>query len=491
MGSLFVARSQDGGARFSVEPVNHSVSGARVFPAKPIHWPINVALAEEAARKSSFQDVQGHYADVYHGVPEVAASEELLVVPFVHRDQGGLVPDQLMVARASWDLGTKTIKSRVRKGPLAAGKPIRVDLRIVNKHSVPVYEDEETVDLVLAGAGAPQTALQFVAGQASVTLSPKAAFGASLVWSQGETALAKAQEILPANTNGSYQRAISERQLLMIQTVLPEKTATPGGSFYYYGEREPPSGDIGFYPVEYRVDLETLTHTKQFGRLQKSGQAVQESGVLRDAQYLAAFGRVWAYTLGIALSQASRGTDVPDLIRAQGLARVLCDKAVLDADHPDELKGWHFSWNTKGDSWKDARLVTGASAWAVHGLGVFLSSDAFQALKVDKLWFQRCYERSLRGLLRHRRRVLGPGGDHFYLMTAGWTTEGLRRVDAPPYPSHPIGTAPGAGRIGSILLLQCARCRRVRRLQQNSGKTPACRSLHARRGVYRPTAQRR
>ncbi len=92
------------------------------------------------------------------------------------------------------------------------------------------------------------------------------------------------------------------------------------------------------------------------------------------------------------------------------------------------LKGWPFSRNTKGDTWKDARLVTGANAWAIYGLGVFVaertqdvpSEQARNALK-------SCYLDGIEGLLEHRRAL----GDGMSLVTAGWTTTGLVHARSP------------------------------------------------------------
>ncbi len=155
-----------------------------------------------------------------------------------------------------------------------------------------------------------------------------------------------------------------------------------------------------------------------------------------DAEVLAGFKRVWAYTQGIALAQAVRRQE-PET--AVGLARWLCDHA---ARAGEEILGWHFSQNTDGDTWRDARLVTGATAWAVHGLGTFITSDALLSLEAkEQDAFRACYLSALRGLETHRvavdvstgRRHSGasPCTDCASLMTAGWTTQGLQHANAP------------------------------------------------------------
>ncbi len=159
-------------------------------------------------------------------------------------------------------------------------------------------------------------------------------------------------------------------------------------------------------------------------------------GLVSDAEYLAAYERVWAYTQGIALAQyAQEGTRQSDA-RAQALAGYLCAQAER-VDHGKRgrralIRGWPFSWNTSGDRWKDTRLVTGATAWVIHGLGIFLVSDAFKALTSDEQGASlRCYREALEGLEEHRRSGRTEEGRRVSLMTAGWTARGLAYAHRP------------------------------------------------------------
>ncbi len=173
---------------------------------------------------------------------------------------------------------------------------------------------------------------------------------------------------------------------------------------------------------------------------------------INDTEYLADSERVWAYTQGIALMQRAHSEKPEDRDLAPKLARWLCHYAQRGvAERPEEtensdlrpvIKGWHFSQNTKNDAWRDARLVTGANAWAVHGLGTFVASRGYQALSdEDQKSLKACYLSALQGLLEHRR-VMGPT---MSLMTAGWTTAGLvyarrpKRLNPqlPAYPKDP------------------------------------------------------
>ncbi len=191
------------------------------------------------------------------------------------------------------------------------------------------------------------------------------------------------------------------------------------GEAHFYGQRFSPEISNVRYLVEYRLGA-------PFPDSEET-----ERGRLEDAAYLAQFERVWAYTLGIAVAQASRDDTPQGHERAQAMARYLCAHAVLNPAQTDELQGWHFSWNTDRDSWRDARLVTGASAWAIHGLGQFLASRAFERLEADRDWFMNCYTMSLRGLLRHRRAVPLADGSEAYLMSAGSTVDGLKHAQEP------------------------------------------------------------
>ncbi len=136
-----------------------------------------------------------------------------------------------------------------------------------------------------------------------------------------------------------------------------------------------------------------------------------------DSAKLAEYERVWVYTLGIGLAQAARRGEE----NAAMLAEWLCQHAVRDLRDPRVILGWHFSHNTAGDDWKDFRLVTGATAWAVHGLGIYAQQQG-TALS----WVTECYQASLRGLLRAQTQsglftagYKGPSRSHRLASTSG------------------------------------------------------------------------
>ncbi len=189
------------------------------------------------------------------------------------------------------------------------------------------------------------------------------------------------------------------------------------------------SGEERGYQIEYEKALDGGGDHHNGG-----GLAVSRGGpeIYTDSKHLAGFERVWVYTQGIALAQFSRGQTQQDRRSAQALARYLCRKRAF-APGSGTPQGWPFSWNTDGDDWKDVRLVTGANAWAVHGLGRFITSPAYDALPSDKDKgaLLSCYRDTLTGLIPHQRSFLLDDGRKALLMTAGWTTQGLVHAAEP------------------------------------------------------------
>ncbi len=153
-----------------------------------------------------------------------------------------------------------------------------------------------------------------------------------------------------------------------------------------------------------------------------------------DSIPLEGFKRAWAYTQGITLAQLARQRDA----RAGQLARALCEEGQRgivrgsSADGAPVVKGWHFSWNTELDGFKDFRLVTGATAWTIHGLGVYLASQVERHghIPKDDEPVARCYRQALDGLKEHRK-VVTKNGVSGELVTAGWTAAGLVHADEP------------------------------------------------------------
>ncbi len=417
--------------------LNEDTHTPQVHSVKPPHW------SSVSPSEPSPASPRPRYASSYNAVPEVAAQGTLVYVPFVTQASGAAEHDGLMGTRASWDTTVRRVSVNIKEGTLTEGRSASALLRLVNADDVAVYDEPKEAMIVPQSQSFPVSALAsrapsslgtglghtvwLQAGQAEVSIeSGVLARAMVLVDGQPMPLSLKRPKAVANSVAGNYKKALNARTLLThpvdvlrSEGTLEDPTENAGPKpAYYYAERYIPSTGDALYQSEYHLDTlsgRTIEHAEQLDA--------------EDAKYLASYKRVWAYTLGIALAQASKGAH--GFERARGLARYLCAKAVLDPRRENEIKGWHFSWNTEGDSWKDARLVTGASAWATHGLGVFLASPAFEELTADRTWFQRCYAMALRGLKRHRRQVILEDGTSAYLMSAGWSTQGLRNAGTP------------------------------------------------------------
>ena len=139
-----------------------------------------------------------------------------------------------------------------------------------------------------------------------------------------------------------------------------------------------------------------------------------------DSTYLARYRRQWVYTQGIAIKHYLRSGRKR---RAQAIAQSLMRSAVTVPVPGNQaiFGGWHFSSNTVEDTYKDPRLVTGANAWAMIGLGEYLQSNAFESLETsDQGAVRDFYFWGLTGLLHHQRKD--------GLITAGWTRSELQEL---------------------------------------------------------------
>ncbi len=439
-GRVQIARSRDQGRTWNVDTLNEERRTERLLDVAPLH---GTTLDTETTTKAAYSD---HYA----GEPSLTADGDLFFAAFVHQAKEAHKRNRILTTRASRDQSVRQLDATVERPSSATSAPPTVKVALVNKHHVKVYDapPEELVAAVEASLEAsPQAPLWAsnpgapAGAHAALTSSPPL-MQVELVEGEAVVSWAPANafhtdEAVPPHPNPNpdlnYTKAIAERESLIRRTTLQ---ASEGGR-YDYADFYPPLSREGAYQVEYRP----ANH--RFGDDQvpfDPRAASLYEGDDPDSIHLAGFERVWVYTLGIALAQLSRTKTVPGLTipehraRTQAMARYLCGHAVVDQANPHELKGWHFSWNTTGDSFKDPRLVTGANAWAIHGLGVFITSEAFANLPQDEeqAWFRQCYQSALLGLQRHRRTFeVGHQARQVSLMTAGWSTRGLEAVDRP------------------------------------------------------------
>ncbi len=345
----------------------------------------------------------GHHADRLYGVPDLTALDQLLVASWIRKPDGQDPQEGIMLSRAAI-LAEHEIRRHVEITPKQAkatggtlGFQVTVDNQFhmrappqpvepkngplpftlsVDAHDGPVPKTERTF------SSGDLDALQGRTGEGMTLWTARHADGAtalSLGLAVGGTeihATLAGQELL-ANMGNNYARALQLRD-----TLYNPKTG---------GQRE------------YQNDPND-----------------------KDSETLSLFDRVWVYTQGIALAQAARQHHHE---KARDMARWLCDHATWSFDDPGDahILGWNFSYNTHGDDWKDVRLVTGASAWAVHGLGVFLASPKAAQLEPEFHGdrnlddYRHCYRAALLGLGRYRT----DSG----LMRAGMTAQELVKME--------------------------------------------------------------
>ncbi len=368
----------------------------------------------------------GRDVDALWDAPTISALDELVWVAWIREPTPFQPEKQIVSARASKETAFSHVDvSLPKKFTSAAGASMTISR-------------ENKYHMGLAQAGVVEVSTPIAA---EVGSSDRPA-GLRLESGVGHLAMSTGLEVMPATLSGvgsggiaftvgtperpelrsfefstraafhsavsNYDKAVELRDGLLRQAV----EETTGKEFYYQ--------------VEYQLseaDQEALNQTAEL-------LATVDSLKLQDAMYLAGFERVWAYTQGIALAQFSLSATGYER-EARGLARYLCHHAVRKGGSR-EILGWPFSWNTKGDDWQDARLVTGANAWVIHGLGVFIGSPAYlQASHPDRANFKTCYHDALLGLRAHRQRLPDGNGKMVSLMTAGWTTDGLKNAHVP------------------------------------------------------------
>ena len=145
-----------------------------------------------------------------------------------------------------------------------------------------------------------------------------------------------------------------------------------------------------------------------------------------STRLLTQYGRVWTYTQGKALILAVRSGQNE---KAFKLADWLCSRAVLLKVEKGQpiYGGWHFSVNTISDTYKDPRLSTGANAWALRGLAVYIANVKFNDTEVEhQEKIKECFANNLKGLLF----LQDPSSR---LFTAGWLPYVLANRDQDPY----------------------------------------------------------
>ncbi len=371
----------------------------------------------------------GTGADGLSRVPSLSAEGALFFAAWVRRAQGPGDRDRIVVSRSSRLEAFSHLDVIAPEG-VALQQSAAITVEAQNKYHMRVGHGGEVRMMGASGASADGRAYGPVSGGESLGLSLQ---DGQVTWVSSVERTVAPPPWAGLATPGlssvdlalAYESA-SDQDWVGYETMLVSGNAS--GNLYRAlafrdGLLKPGLGEGPeprfYYQVEYTPSV-----------VEQTSQESDNAGLASDSRFLAKFERVWAYTQGIALAQLARGEKEEDLLKARGMARYLCQKAVRDPS--GEILGWPFSWNTRDDDWKDARLVTGANAWVVQGLGVFLASKAYRSMPDgdDKKALPGCYMEGLRGLKRHRRPLSVRGTD-VVLMTAGWTTEGLQHAGAP------------------------------------------------------------
>jgi len=130
------------------------------------------------------------------------------------------------------------------------------------------------------------------------------------------------------------------------------------------------------------------------GQLYNSATGAQASYLGLEDSPIVKYGRVWIYDAGITLSLAVQGGGASD---ADKRAQWLKDNARYDDN--GTFTGWPFSINQRdfGDNWEDVRHVTGANAWALHGIAEYVAEGGGGSE------YQQFYAEALSGLMQHRK----------------------------------------------------------------------------------------
>ncbi len=387
LGDIHLAREHNG--RFT------EIQRLNMHPSKPLQW----GASDQAPPRLL-------------SAPQLAVWEELIVAAWVRRgaDDGhpppGVVVSRTRDAHDERQLSVRSARTQGSSGRTSEFEVVLEDkfhFRIQENRNIPIDREQQSSRSPWLPSTLPVfTDAQWPQSHGALALDKTPDGLPVLRLHQGVAHVAVAPETAAAQKNdptaiaqSNYRRALEIRDALLFRTDSDEPSVRPR-----------------HHQVEYLPDPEHFPD---------------------DTTFLADAKRVWAYTQGIALAQRSRGPLAQDRAAAQGIARRLCDTAVrasgIHPPHERVIRGWPFSNNTYQDHFRDPRLVTGANAWVVHGLGAFLVSGAAFALEdpQERSDLKACYTLALEGLEEHRRN-LEPG---LSLMTAGWTVRGLFYASSP------------------------------------------------------------
>ncbi len=136
-------------------------------------------------------------------------------------------------------------------------------------------------------------------------------------------------------------------------------------------------------------------------------RSFKEDAAHPDSKSVAAFGRIWIYDVALSIYADLKA----GRIRSAGYQA----GRVMQLAHQERAKGfhglWHFSYNTRGDSFIDPRGPAGANCWCLNALYSYALAHGDAALIA---WANKAVEEYLFPL-----QVMEPGDPRYGLVRAG------------------------------------------------------------------------
>ncbi len=363
-----------------------------VSPPQPIH-----------------RESHGKETDFLHGVPHMVSYKELLIAAWVQPSRTGHDQDSVVISRALLTTSSQNHIDVRTANAATERQPTPVTIECLNEYHMYAQGCTDAGELALR--------------------TGEQTFNNPL----GEFSVTKAY--VPLTTTGGVFKDDKGNPLPVGRSSIE---VLQGGNQVFLGIGEKGS------PAEHSIALiqkhaggNYFRATEARENLYDPDQNIQREFIEdpnnTDSIPLERYKRVWAYTQGITLAQLTRQHDP----KAGPLAHALCDEESPGIERGEfngqpVVKGWHFSWNTERDKFKDFRLVTGATAWTIHGLGIYLAAQVERHGQVPPADqpVAECYGQAIRGLAQHRKTVT-KGNLSGELMTAGWTALGLVMADSP------------------------------------------------------------
>ncbi len=382
-----------------------------LLPARPIH-----------------HSTHGAKASSLYGVPHLASSQNLLLAAWVKQSSPASSTSGVLTARATVSGQKVQEQTHIVLTPpreISAHRPFAAKVECVDQYGVLASGCRTANTYVVHRGGRTSPLSKYLP-------DPHTLNGAQSFWAAatGLQSLPQGQALATVSPEGANPPAAA----LAPADVESEPQALATAEHHRPSPIDVITGNAEGNRQKAKAILDAL-YDPDLG-LQREYLAVEGDP---DSLHLAEFGRVWAYTQGIAIAQYARLGDS----RAIQIAETMCQEAEFRGQGAQKtLYGWPFSRNTIQDDWQDARRVTGANAWVVRGLGDFLASALATSLPPERRQaLARCYLQGLLGLRDTVAEGLTEDLNARWLVTAGYTTVGLQNAETP----ERLGLAQEAG----------------------------------------------